>query len=132
MKCDQLLPKTAQQFYPNPIAIDRKAGGLIMSVFARRTRVVSFRISDQEYEELMDLCAMRQARSLSDFARLATLGQSQGHISNSQTDGTVRDLYRQLRVLDREVKRLAGLVEPQQSHALFTVDQIDPAHAEDR
>lgn len=101
-----------------------------MSVLARRTRVVSFRISEQEYEDLMDLCAIRRARSLSDFARLATLGQSQGHIANGQTDGTLRDVYRQLRVLDHEVKRLAGLVEVRHTAPVLDFRSIESEQAE--
>lgn len=81
-------------------------------MLSRRTRIVSFRISEEEYESLMDSCALRRARSLSDFARLATLGQSQPDRSNNEAEGMLRDLYRQLRALDQEVKRLARLIEP--------------------
>jgi uncharacterized protein YerC len=83
-----------------------------MAVLRRRTRIVSFRISEEEYEDLMDLCAIRQARSLSDFARVATLGQSQANAPSNHAEGMLSDVYRQLRLLDREVKRLAALVEP--------------------
>lgn len=101
-----------------------------MSIFRKRTRVVSFRISEEEYEDLMDLCAMRQARSLSDFARLATLGQSHAQAPNGQSDGTLREVYRQLRALDGEVKRLSALVEPQYVNALLRLKPIDHRTAE--
>jgi Mobilization protein NikA len=94
-------------------------------MFRKRTRVVSFRISEEEYEDLMDLCAMRQARSLSDFARLATLGQSQGEGANRQSDGTLREVYRQLRALDGEVKRLSALVEPHYRNALLSFRPVE-------
>lgn len=90
-------------------------------MFRKRTRVVSFRISEEEYEDLMDLCAMRQARSLSDFARFATLGQSHAHVPNGQNDGTLNEVYRQLRALDGEVKRLSALVEPRYFNALLSL-----------
>jgi Arc/MetJ-type ribon-helix-helix transcriptional regulator len=43
-----------------------------MSPFAypnSRRRLISFRLSDQEYEGLQQLCAAQGARSLSDFVR---------------------------------------------------------------
>lgn len=98
-------------------------------MFRKRTRVVSFRLSEEEYEDLMDLCAMRQARSLSDFARLATLGQSHGQVANGHGDGTLRELYRQLRALDGEVKRLSALVEPQYLNGLLNLKAVGTSHS---
>ena len=40
----------------------------------RKTRLVSFRVSEREYQYLRDRCATEGARTLSDFAREA-LGQ---------------------------------------------------------
>jgi hypothetical protein len=40
-----------------------------MSVLSPKTRLVSFRVSEKEYEELRVLCMAQQARSLSDFVR---------------------------------------------------------------
>lgn len=40
-----------------------------MSVLSPKTRLVSFRLSQKEYEELRVLCMAQQARSLSDFVR---------------------------------------------------------------
>lgn len=40
-----------------------------MSVLNPKTRLVSFRLSQQEYSELCALCAAQQARSISDFVR---------------------------------------------------------------
>ena len=79
----------------------------------RRTRIVSFRISEEEYQDLVNLCAMRQARSLSDFARLATFSQFEAKTALGKPENTLREIYRKLGALDREVKRLAGLLEPQ-------------------
>jgi hypothetical protein len=83
-----------------------------MAVLRRRTRIVSFRISEEEYQDLVNLCAMRQARSLSDFARLATFSQFEAKTSTGKPENTLREIYRKLGALDREVKRLAGLIEP--------------------
>jgi hypothetical protein len=64
---------------------------------------VSFRISEEEYQDLVNLCAMRQARSLSQFEAKTAPGKP---------ENTLREIYRKLGALDREVKRLAGLLEP--------------------
>ena len=45
-----------------------------MTVPRPRTRLVNFRVSDEEYETLRSGCARHGARSISDFARLAVLG----------------------------------------------------------
>jgi len=40
-------------------------------VFKTRTRMVSFRLSEDEYERLKEISNMERARSVSDFARAA-------------------------------------------------------------
>jgi DNA-binding transcriptional regulator GbsR (MarR family) len=40
-----------------------------MPTFKRRTRIVLFRLTDDEYEALQSACAKRGARTISDFAR---------------------------------------------------------------
>ena len=45
-----------------------------MPVPRPRTRLVNFRISEEEYETLRAACTRHGARSISDFARLAVLG----------------------------------------------------------
>ena len=42
-----------------------------MSVFKRRTRIVSFRLSEEEFQRVTDLCEIAGARSISDLARNA-------------------------------------------------------------
>src|SRR5882724_10155552 len=81
-----------------------------MSMLTRRTRVVSFRLSEEEYKDLVTLCATQGSRNLSDFARLATFSQFANNSTNGQAD-TVQQIYRKLGALDREVKRLAQLLD---------------------
>jgi hypothetical protein len=101
-----------------------------MAVLRRRTRIVSFRISEEEYQDLMDLCAVRQARSLSDYARLATLGQFDASSSNgNEPAGILSDVCRQLRLLDGEVKRLAGLIEPQRFRSALSFRDVESSQA---
>jgi hypothetical protein len=80
-----------------------------MSVFTRRTRTVSFRLSEEEYKELREVCIAHGIRSMSDFARLTTQwwidGDGDPHESLL---ATIRELRGKLRDLDSQVKQLAG------------------------
>ena len=89
---------------------------------------MSFRISEEEYQDLVNLCAMRQARSLSDFARLATFSQFESKSPTIKPENTLREIYRKLGALDREVKRLAGLVEPRELDAVPTLQPAGSSH----
>ena len=81
--------------------------------------MVSFRLSEEEYEGLKHICITVGARSLSDIARDAV----QRLLSNnteSKIDGDeqLRALYERMDALDHEVKRLAGLVDHRETATL--------------
>ena len=46
-----------------------------MSVFKPRNRLVNFRLSEEEFDRLRELCPQHGARSISDFARSSVLGR---------------------------------------------------------
>lgn len=80
-----------------------------MSTFTRRTRTVSFRLSEEEYQELRNVCIAHGIRSMSDFARLTTQWWIDGDgAHNEPLLATIRELTGKLRQLDAEVKRLSG------------------------
>ena len=94
-----------------------------MAVLKRRSRIVSIRLSEQEYQRLRSCCLNRGARSISDLARDAMqrlLARSEadgngGEGTSSYDDGyglaiTVESLHGRMEQLDHEVKRLASLV----------------------
>jgi hypothetical protein len=78
----------------------------------RKSRMISFRLSDQEYEHLVNLCQTQGARSLSDLARAAM----QCLITNGGANGSagieerVSHLDGRVKVLDRAVERLSQIV----------------------
>jgi len=85
-----------------------------MTVLKRRSRMVSFRLSEQEYESLLTLCSSRGARSLSDLARDAM----HALLHESDRDGLpslVQQLRKRMDDLDREVKHLTQLLAAQKS-----------------
>ncbi len=78
----------------------------------RKSRMVSFRISDQDYQALIDSCLANSARSVSEVARTAVhefLLNGRGHPGGNM-DTKLEHLSSRLSVLDRAVERLAQIV----------------------
>lgn len=73
----------------------------------RRTKIVSIRLLDEEYNQLKRLCESRGARSVSDLARDAMFGLMQP----STIEGKVLELDVRLGALREEVARLSRMVE---------------------
>jgi|SRR5579859_2100136 len=89
-----------------------------MNALKRRNRMVSFRLSEEEYEDLKHICMTVGARSLSGIARDAVQRLlSNGTGPNSDSDSQLRILYEKMDALDQEVKRLAALVDQPETSA---------------
>jgi len=84
-----------------------------VSVMKRKTRMLSIRLSEDEYERLKELCVAEGARSISDLTRSAV----QRMLYPSQAEPSVHLVERMqqldgmVRVLNREVQRLSLLVD---------------------
>ena len=79
-----------------------------MAVLTKRTRIVNFRLSEDEYDYLKNLCLSRGARSISDYAR-ATICQeieAQTPDPEARMDATVQRLDGKIEELERELKRV--------------------------
>ena len=72
-----------------------------MSVMKRRSRTVSFRLTDKEYESMMVGCLSRGSRSLSEFARTVACEQA-----NSPENLSIEVLKARVEELDRVVRNL--------------------------
>ncbi len=87
-------------------------------MFKTRTRMVSFRLSEDEYERLKDLSLMECARSVSEFARAALCKLPNGNGDSAMTEaprmekleGAVRQLSRELHQLRQMVETTRGQV----------------------
>jgi len=94
-----------------------KMVGMAMSVFKRRTKLVSFRVSDEEYEKLQGACVAEGARSISDFARAAlqrTVRAQHNHGSDLQAESIgsgTRELIDTMRELNRQLSQLVSLAQ---------------------
>ena len=88
-------------------------------MFKTRTRMVSFRLSEDEYERLRDLSESEHARSVSEFARAALCRLPTGSGESASTamprmdklEGTVRQLKLEMHQL-REMFETAMGVAP--------------------
>ena len=79
-----------------------------------RTRLVSFRLSEEEYQRLKYVCSQKGARSISDGAR-ALLCQIRGFSDELSSDGgsalKSEHLIDSLERLNSGINRLTDLVE---------------------
>ena len=88
----------------------------------RRSRLVSFRVSEDEYQKLRNVCASVGARSLSDLARSAV-----GVLIDSADDGGEHPLESRMRRLDRTVQQLQHKVEELSTKLAETAADTAPA-----
>jgi hypothetical protein len=78
-----------------------------MSVLKPRNRLINFRLTEEEFAQLRDSCRQQGARSVSDFARAAVLGQ----VENPRTKEGFGRLEQAILQLDARVGHLASLLE---------------------
>ncbi len=83
-----------------------------MAVLKRKSRMISLRLSDEEYESLRSLYRMHGSRSVSEFARNAmqkVIGESISPAGTLET--RIVELDHKMSSLDHEVARLVSLIE---------------------
>jgi len=73
------------------------------------TRMVSFRVSEDEFEQLRNKSEANGARSVSDYARLALCGSTNGLDGQLETD--LHELSDGIQQLNHHIRRLAELME---------------------
>jgi hypothetical protein len=76
----------------------------------RRSRIISFRLSPEEYESLQSLSQSNGARSISEFTRsVACKTASNGEAA--KIDSTLENIKNAIAALDRHVERLNKILE---------------------
>jgi outer membrane murein-binding lipoprotein Lpp len=63
-----------------------------MAISKPRNRVVLFRLTQEEYQQVQEACAEGGARSVSDFARARILGTAPGGSSLNQIQSQLAEL----------------------------------------
>src|SRR5258708_32725495 len=81
----------------------------------RKTRMISFRVSEKEFDELRTTAEAKGARSVSDYARVALCGAAGS--SGDELDSGWRRLSGDIRQLSRNIQTLTTLIEIQGSLA---------------
>jgi hypothetical protein len=80
-----------------------------MAIYSPRTRLVNFRLSEDEYQTLKEAAIRQGARSISDFARGAILTSvNTPRSENGQVDLTGLD--RKMSEIQGTVERISGLL----------------------
>ena len=83
-----------------------------MSVLNPRNRLVNFRLSDEEFEQLKNACAQFGARSISDFARGSVLDRIvDGPASTGRPGERIVELDHKVSALEGQVSQLLNLIE---------------------
>ncbi len=83
-----------------------------MAVLKRKSRMISLRLSNEEYESLRSLYRVHGSRSVSEFARNAmqrVIGEARVPAVN--VEGRLQELDEKMNLLDQEVSRLVRLIE---------------------
>ena len=89
-----------------------------MAILQRRKRLVSFRVSDREYEWLRSTSVAHGSRSISDFARKAlksvlnpdrnASNGEQLHELNQSSSTLIQNIERLSRLIDEIINRIDG------------------------
>ena len=79
-----------------------------MKVLRPRSRMISIRISEEEFSALRQICATTGARSVSDLAREAMRGFLSG-VSQPKAEETTKSEYTaQMKDLEQKVEKLSA------------------------
>jgi len=79
-----------------------------MTVLKPRSRMISVRLSEDEYSALLQLCATTGARSVSDLTRDAMRALLDGQLRESPPANLIDEFRTRLSNLDQKVEELAG------------------------
>ena len=77
-----------------------------------RRRLINFRVTDDEFEQLKAAASLQGCRCLSEFARSVMLGSANGQLSpaSAAVDSQMNLFDRRLSVLESNVARLVDMV----------------------
>jgi hypothetical protein len=93
-----------------------------MKMIKPRTKLVSFRLSEEEYERVQDACAAERARSLSEFARGLLLQRTIGMEDDKRpTAGpfgeNTQELLEAMQQLNQQLRQLVSVVQSSGWHS---------------
>ncbi len=84
-----------------------------MNMMDRKSKMVSFRLSPEEYRQLRDACITQGIRSVSELARTAMQGLMVSTGEAVPLHLQIQELRNRVTVLAEQIDHLARQVEPQ-------------------
>jgi len=82
-----------------------------MSPLTRRSKMISFRISPEEYRMLQNACAPNGARNISELARKAMLALTASNGPGTLLSNDFHSLEERVRQISRELERIVPLIQ---------------------
>ena len=75
-----------------------------------RSRLINFRVTEEEFQQLKAAAFHQGCRCMSEFARMVMLGTANGGATHGpdELDSQMTSLSRRLEVLESDVARLTG------------------------
>jgi hypothetical protein len=77
----------------------------------KRSKMVSFRLSPEEYTRFSDVCARKGVRSISDLARVAMTMIASREAEIDPLSDQVRDIRKQVQSISLELERISHVVD---------------------
>ena len=81
-----------------------------MPIQKKRSRIVSFRLSDEEYDSLKSVTASRGARSVSEFTRSVACNLSTNGNGSEKIEDSLRLLNDRMEALDQRIRTLTEVL----------------------
>lgn len=88
-----------------------------MTVLKLRRRMISVRLSDDEYTALKALCLIRGARSVSDLTRDAVRSLLKRNEREDLLGERLEEFRLQMKGLDQKIEQLASRINPSKNEA---------------
>jgi hypothetical protein len=93
---------------------------MYMTVDSRRSKMVTFRVSMEEYHSLEEACMARRVRSISESARAAVRQWIRETSLSDPLDGELQRVESRMHVLAQELERLQHLARLRKTMPLGT------------
>jgi hypothetical protein len=81
-----------------------------MTVMKPRSRMISVRLSEEEYAALRHLCSLTGARSVSDLTRDAMRTVLRGGNRNEPVGGDIEEFRAGMKSLEKKVEQLEAII----------------------
>jgi hypothetical protein len=91
----------------------------------RRSKIVSFRLSDEEYDSLKSVTASRGARSVSEFTRSVACNMRAGENGAEKIEDSLRILNDRMKALDHRIQMLTQVLEEKNASNITNSSEME-------